>query len=169
MRFTAPSSTHRRHWSQEVLPFISIRGQLSSYTTEAFGALEPYSGCWRASRVILPYQLLTRPFDDISAYLSAHNIYTLPTDGANRFHTSRPLRRLRRPHKMPSRISSLISWTSVTKSGSTRTTKRLMAKEHRPKVPSPPRQGLPNVVQRQKARNLTSRSLSSSRRMSLSL
>ena len=83
-------------------------------------------------------------------------LFTHPSGGVIQSHTSRHLRRLRKPHRTPSLMDSHISWMSATRSGSTRTTRKLVAREHLLKelFQRPVRQREPrNAVQRRRARN----------------
>src|SRR6266850_2444983 len=98
--------------------------------------------------------------------------FTRPTDGVTPSHSSRRPKRSRKPRKTPSHMVSPILWTSATKNGSTRTTKKLVAKEHPLKARYrrlARQRGPRSAAPRRRARSPTLRHPLSSLKMNLNL
>ena len=84
------------------------------------------------------------------------SLFTHPIGGVIQSHTSRRPRRLRKTHKTLSLMASPILWMSAIRSGSTRTTRKLVAREHLLKglFRRPVRQrGPPSAAQKRRGRS----------------
>jgi hypothetical protein len=98
--------------------------------------------------------------------------FTRPTGGVILSHTSRRPRRLRKPHRTHSLMVFRISWMSATKSGSTRTMRKLVARELPLKglfQHPAQQQGPPSAVQKRRARSQMLSNPSSFQKMNLNL